>query len=478
VKKSFANLRAREEGLRAKTQRAAKTQEAKPNEAPSVIDKQVLSLPESVPGLYNRSFMRILVIGSGGREHAIAWKLAASPHSKELYCAPGNAGIAETATCLPADVNDPNGLASLAESIRPDLTVIGPEAPLVAGVANAFRARGLRMVGPTAAAAQLEGSKIFAKEFTTRHSIPTARFVACDSPDAARGALRKQFEFPVVVKADGLAAGKGVRIANNQADFDAAIDQMMVQRVFGEAGSRLLLEECLVGREASVMVFTDGRDYKTIVPAQDHKRAYDGDQGPNTGGMGSFSTPDLIDEATLARVTSEIIEPTLEGMAAEGTPFAGVLYAGLMLTRDGPKLIEYNARLGDPETQAVLVRLESDLLEIFDAAVDGTIGSTSIGWSDDSSVCVVAASGGYPGEFEKGKPITGLDQARSVEGIVIFHSGTVRDEQGSFLTSGGRVLGITARAKTLESAKRKAYEAISCVKFDRMHYRTDIARGT
>lgn len=421
--------------------------------------------------------MRILVIGSGGREHAVAWKLAASPHCKELYCAPGNAGIAEIATCLPVDVNDPNSLASLAESIKPDLTVIGPEAPLVAGVANAFRARGLRMVGPTATAAQLEGSKIFAKEFTRRHSIPTARFVACDSPDIAREALRKQFRFPVVVKADGLAAGKGVRIANDHADFDSAINHMMIERVFGEAGSRLLLEECLVGREASVMVFTDGRDHKAIVPAQDHKRAYDGDQGPNTGGMGSFSTPDLIDEATLARVTSEIIEPTLKGIAAEGSPFTGVLYAGLMLTSDGPKLIEYNARLGDPETQAVLVRLESDLVEIFDAIVDGRIGSTSIDWSDDSSVCVVAASGGYPGEFEKGKPITGLEKAKSVEGVVIFHSGTVRDEQGSFLTAGGRVLGITARAQTLGTARARAYEAISRVDFDRIHYRRDIASG-
>ena len=421
--------------------------------------------------------MKILVIGSGGREHALAWKLASSAHTIKLYCAPGNAGIGDVATCLPANVNDPIGLASLAESIRAELTVIGPEAPLVAGVAEAFRAQGLRMVGPSAAAARLEGSKIFAKEFTTRHSIPTARFVACDSPETAREALRKEFKFPVVVKADGLAAGKGVRIANDQAEFDAAINQMMVERVFGEAGSRLLLEECLVGREASVMIFTDGRDYKTIVPAQDHKRVYDGDQGPNTGGMGSFSTPDLIDDATLARIESEIIEPTLEGMAAEGNPFSGVLYAGLMLTGDGPELIEYNARLGDPETQAVLVRLESDLVEIFDAVIDGRIGSTSIEWSADSSVCVAAASGGYPGAFEKGKPITGLEEAQSVEGVVIFHSGTVRDDQCGFLTSGGRVLGLTARASTLHQARTRAYEAMRHINFDGLHYRSDIAAG-
>jgi phosphoribosylamine--glycine ligase len=421
--------------------------------------------------------MRILVIGSGGREHALVWKIASSPHTSELYCAPGNAGIAEIATCVPANVNDPTGLASLAESIGAELTVIGPEAPLVAGVAEAFRARGLRMVGPTAAAAQLEGSKIFTKEFTTRHSIPTARFVACDSYESAHEASRKQFQFPVVVKADGLAAGKGVRIASDQSDFDAAINEMMVERIFGEAGSRLVLEECLVGREASVMVFTDGRDYRPIVPAQDHKRVFDGDQGPNTGGMGSFSTPELIDEASLARIASEIIEPTLEGMAAEGNPFSGILYAGLMLTGDGPMLIEFNARFGDPETQAVLARLESDLVEIFNAVIDGRIGSTSIEWSEDSSVCVVAASGGYPGSFEKGKPITGLDETKSIDGVVIFHSGTVRDEQGSFLTSGGRVLGVTARANTLRQARARAYDAMSYIKFEGLHYRRDIAEG-
>jgi phosphoribosylamine--glycine ligase len=419
--------------------------------------------------------MNILVIGSGGREHALAWKLASSPHTKQLSCAPGNAGIAQIATCLPANVNDPISLASLAESIGAHLTVIGPEAPLVAGVAEAFRARGLRLVGPSSAAARLEGSKISAKEFTTRHSIPTARFVACDSPETAREALRTEFKFPVVVKADGLAAGKGVRIAGDQAEFDAAINEMLVERVFGDAGSRLLLEECLVGREASVMIFTDGRDYKTIVPAQDYKRVYDGDQGPNTGGMGSFSTPGLIDNATLTRIKLELIEPTLEGMASEGTPFAGVLYFGLMLTSEGPKLIEYNARLGDPETQAVLVRLDTDLVEIFDAVIDGRIASTTIDWSNDSSVCVVAASGGYPGEFEKGKLITGLEAASSVEGVVVFHAGTQRDEQGNYLTSGGRVLGVTARANTLANARSRAYEAMSKISFDGMHYRSDIA---
>ena len=418
--------------------------------------------------------MKILVIGSGGREHAITWKLASSPHTSQLYCSPGNAGMSEIASCLPADVNDSIGLATLAESIGADLTVVGPEAPLVSGVAEALRSRGLRVVGPSSAAARLEGSKIFAKQFTARHSIPTARFVACDSPASARDAL-EQFQFPVVVKADVLAAGKGVRIVGDQQEFEAAIKAMMVNLVFGDAGSRVLLEECLVGREASVMVFTDGRDYKTIVPAQDYKRVFDSDKGPNTGGMGSFSTPGLIDDAMLARITREIIEPTLEGMVSEGNPFSGILYAGLMLTDDGPKLIEYNARLGDPETQAVLMRLDSDLVEIFESIIAGQIGSTSIEWSADSSVCVVAASGGYPGEFEKAKQIKGFGDAKLVEGVAVFHAGTARDDAGNFVTAGGRVLGVTARAATLADARLRAYEAVGKIIFDKMHYRTDIA---
>ena len=422
--------------------------------------------------------MKILVIGSGGREHAICWKLKQSPRTSQLYCAPGNAGISEIATCVPASVSDPEGLASLAESTGVDLTVIGPEAPLVAGVAEAFRARGKRMVGPTPEAAQLEGSKIFAKQFMARHSIPTARFRACDSPDEARTAQTSEFEFPIVVKADGLAAGKGVRIAHDQNEFDAAITAMMVEGVFGKAGSRVVLEECLFGREASLMLFTDGRDYKAIVPAQDYKRVSDGDMGPNTGGMGSFSTPGLIDDAMLARITGEIVEPTLVGMASEGNPFSGVLYTGLMFTRDGPRVIEYNARLGDPETQAVLMRLDSDLVEVLDAIIDGRIGSTSIAWSNDSSVCIIAASGGYPGEFEKGKIINGLEEAKRIDGAVVFHAGTALDDRGRFINSGGRVLGVTGHGDTLEEARARAYKAMSLISFEGCHYRTDIARSS
>ena len=418
--------------------------------------------------------MKILVIGSGGREHAICWKLSQSPHTSELYCAQGNAGIAEIATCYPANLNDAAGLASLAESLDAELTVIGPEAPLVAGVAEAFHERRLKVIGPSSDAAQLEGSKIFAKEFMARHSIPTARFTICHSPEAAREALEGHYTLPVVVKADGLAAGKGVRIPADRREFDEAINAMMVERVFGDAGSAVVLEECLVGREASLMIFTDGKDYQVIPAAQDYKRVEDGDLGPNTGGMGSFSTPGLIDNASLGRITREIVEPTLEGIAGEGRPFRGVLYTGLMLTAEGPVVIEYNARLGDPETQAVLMRLDSDLVEIFDAILAGRIGSVPLNWSTDSSVCVVAASAGYPGKFEKGKPITGLADAGAIEGVVVFHSGTARDEQGRLTTAGGRVLGVAARAATLDESCSRAYEAISRIDFEGMRYRKDI----
>ncbi len=419
--------------------------------------------------------MKILVIGSGGREHSITWKLSKSDTRPDLYCAPGNAGIAEIATCFPADVNDAGSLANLAKSINADLTVIGPEAPLVAGVAEAFNSIGLRLVGPSTEAARLEGSKIFAKQFMARHLIPTARFTACHSPESARVARAMEYEFPVVIKADGLAAGKGVFIAPNQEAFDLAIRTLMEDRIFGDAGSRIVLEQCLRGREASLMIFTDGRDYKIIPPAQDYKRVGDNDEGLNTGGMGSFSTPGLIDEAMLTRIRLEIIEPTLAGLAEEGHPFCGVLYTGLMFTEDGPRVIEYNARLGDPETQAVLARLESDLVDIFNSIADGRVDEQPIEWSDDSTVCIVAASGGYPSDFEKGKPITGLKEAKTLEGVEVFHAGTMRDEQGSFLTSAGRVLGVTARAATLEDARARAYEAIQKINFERIHYRKDIA---
>lgn len=419
--------------------------------------------------------MKVLVIGSGGREHAIAWKLSLSRHAERIYAVPGNAGIAEVATCLSADLEDVDGLAELARQIGADLTVVGPEAPLVAGIADAFAARGLNLVGPSRLAARLEGSKVFAKQFMWRHSIPTARFAICESPEEARAALEREFQFPVVVKADGLAAGKGVRIVADRREFEDAINAIMVERVFGPAGSRIVLEECLFGQEASVMLFTDGRDYRLIAPARDYKRAYDGDLGPNTGGMGSFSTPGLIPDDLTELIRRRIIEPTLEGMAAEGNPFSGALYLGLMLTQSGPMVLEYNARLGDPETQVVIMRLTSDLVEICEAIVDRQVGQLELNWSSDSAVCVVMASGGYPGQFQRGKPIEGIEAAHSIEGVVIFHAGTARDRRGNLITAGGRVLGVTARAPSLEAARARAYEAASKISFDGMHYRRDIA---
>ena len=419
--------------------------------------------------------MRILVIGSGGREHTLVWKLRQSPHAREVYCAPGNAGIAQIATCVPVDVTDPTGIAGLAKSIKADLTVIGPEAPLVAGVADELAGRKLRMVGPSRAAAQLEGSKAFAKRFMVRNQIPTGRFTVCETPQAAQEALKSDYQFPVVIKADGLAAGKGVRIVMDQAEFDLAINEMMVKRVFGAAGTRVVIEECLTGREASIMVFTDGKEFRTIVPAQDFKRVNDADEGPNTGGMGSFSTPGLIEGSMLARIKREIIMPTLEGLTKERSPFKGILFAGLMLTAEGPKVIEFNARLGDPETQVSLSRLESDLVELFEAIVDGEIGSGRLDWTHNSTVCVVLTSGGYPGDFKKGLPISGLEEASAVEGTMIFHAGTAFDGKHGFVTSGGRVLGVTARGGTLEAARNQAYLAASKISFEGMHFRRDIA---
>jgi phosphoribosylamine--glycine ligase len=418
---------------------------------------------------------KVLVIGSGGREHAIVWKLKQSPRVSEIYCAPGNGGISQTARCVPVDANNAKSLADLAQSVGADLTIVGPEAPLVLGVVQEFNRRGLRIVGPNADAARLEGSKVFAKQFMSRHRIPTARFVVCASASEAREAFNREFKLPVVVKADGLAAGKGVRIATTEDEFEEAVTAMMIERVFGDAGSQILLEECLVGREASLMLVTDGRDYKTIAPAQDYKRVDDRDQGPNTGGMGTFSTPGLIDAQTMDRICRETVEPTLEAMAAEGNPFSGFLYVGLMLTSEGPQVIEYNCRLGDPETQSVMMRLNSDLLEIGEAIVNGVVGSCSVEWSDESSVCVVLASAGYPGSFQKRKPIAGLKAAGSLEGVVVFHAGTSIEEGVGLVTSGGRVLGVTARGTSLNDARSLAYKAVGEINFDGMHYRKDIA---
>jgi phosphoribosylamine--glycine ligase len=393
----------------------------------------------------------------------------------EVVCAPGNAGIAGVARLAPGNAEDVGAVANLAESMRADLTVVGPEAPLVAGLADELRRRGLRVVGHSAAAARLEGSKIFAKQFMTRNDIPTARFTACHSPESARAAVRlENFGFPVVIKADGLAAGKGVVIAGTVEEADEAIETMMVAGKYGEAGARVVVEEALTGREASLFYFTDGVRLIPAPPARDYKRVGDGDAGPNTGGMGSYSAEGLLDPALERRVLEEVAEPTVRRMREEGHPLSGVLYVGLMLTDDGPKVLEYNLRFGDPETQPVLTRLDSDVLEVFEGIAEGSLAGVEPSWSSDAALCVVLASGGYPDSYEKGKVIEGLDAASAVHGVTVFHAGTASAADGRVVTSGGRVLGVTARAASLDAARERAYEAVGRISFEGAIYRRDI----
>jgi phosphoribosylamine--glycine ligase len=419
--------------------------------------------------------MKVLVIGSGGREHAICWALSRSSKAPEIIAVPGNAGIAGLGRCIPGDPDDVAAMASLAEELDVDLTIVGPEAPLVAGIADEFRRRGLRVVGHGQAAAMLEGSKIFSKEFMSRHGIPTARFVVCDSADFARQTVRSgEFGFPVVIKADGLAAGKGVVIASSQAEADEAIDAMMTRRTLGAAGTRVLIEEALVGREASLIYFTDGERLVPLPPAQDYKRIGDGDTGPNTGGMGTFSTDGLLDEDVVRIVRETIAEPTVRHMRLEGAPLSGMMFVGVMLTDAGPMVLEYNMRFGDPETQSELKRLDSDLLDIFEGIADGSLERISPVWTSDATLCLVLASNGYPGAIEKGKRIDGLADAAMVEGVTVFHAGTAIGPDGSTVTSGGRVLGVTARARTLSEARERAYEAARRIHFDGKVNRSDI----
>jgi phosphoribosylamine--glycine ligase len=419
--------------------------------------------------------VKVLVVGSGGREHTLAWKLKQSPQVEEVYCAPGNAGTALLGQNVPLKDNDVPGLIDFARSSGIGLTMVGPEAPLVIGIVDEFREQGLRVVGPTKEAAQLEGSKVFTKRFLKRHNIPTAAFDVFDDATKAEAALRSgQFEFPTVVKADGLAAGKGVIISQDLDEALAAIAMIMRDRKFGESGNRVLIEEFLQGEEASFMVLTDGKNILPMVPSQDHKAIFDGDLGPNTGGMGAYSTDALLTPDLRQEILDKIIVPTVEGMAAQGTPFEGVLYAGLMLTDRGPQVLEYNVRFGDPETQAVLPRLKSDLLEAFLAVADGDVTGCELEWSTDAAVCVVIASAGYPGAYEKNKEITGISMAEDDSDTVVFHAGSKLDDD-RVLTSGGRVLGVTSLASSLESAIMRTYEAVNKIHFEGMYYRRDIA---
>ena len=419
--------------------------------------------------------MRVLVIGGGGREHALCWAIARSPRVSEVVCSPGNAGIERVARCVPGNPEDAGAMANLAEQMGAGLTVVGPEAPLVDGLADEFRRRGLRVVGHNRSAAMLEGSKVFAKQFMARCDVPTARFTVCDSPEAARIAVRNgTLGLPVVVKADGLAAGKGVRIADTVEAADEAIQAFMVDRELGEAGSRVVLEEALVGREASLIYLTDGVRIVPLPAAQDYKRIGDGDTGPNTGGMGTFSVDGLVDDETSRLVLDTIVEPTVRLMREEGAALSGVLFVGLMLTADGPKVLEYNLRFGDPETQSILARLDSDILDLFEGIADGSLEGREARWSADAALCLVLASRGYPGPIEKGQAIEGLEEAEAIDGVTVFHAGTARGPEGSVVTSGGRVLGVTARAATLGEARARAYEAASRIQFDGKAFRNDI----
>ena len=421
--------------------------------------------------------MKVFVIGSGGREHALVWSLARSPLVKQIYSATANAGILKQTTPAGADAGDVNSISEFVAREKIGLVVIGPEQPLVDGLADALVERGVAVFGPSRAAAKLEGSKVFAKEFMTRHDIPTPRYrVADNAEDALKAVTGGWFSFPVVVKAEGLAAGKGVIIAEDEAQARRAIGDLLIDRKLGEAGARLVIEECLAGRELSYLVFSDGKDYVSMPVAQDHKRAFDHDRGPNTGGMGAFSTPGLLDGPLERRIISEVVEPTLDAARAEGFPFRGVLYCGLMITGDGPKTLEYNVRFGDPETQAILRRLDSDFAEIALAVAQGRLSNARPRWSNETTTCVVIASAGYPGSYSTGKPITGIDEAERVDGVVVFHSGTKLDAGGEIETAGGRVLGVTARAATLEEAAARAYEAVGRIRFDGMRFRRDIGR--
>jgi phosphoribosylamine--glycine ligase len=417
--------------------------------------------------------MKVLVLGGGGREHALVWKLKQSSRVSQLYCAPGNGGIADEAECLAADLKSLDSMVALATRLQPDLTLVGPELPLTLGVVDEFTRRGWRAFGPTQAAARLESSKSFAKEFLQRHHIPTAPFAICDSIEQVKSAIG-HFHTPVVVKADGLAAGKGVVIAKNKEEATSVAADMLSGKMLGDAGSRVVLEECLKGDELSFLVFSDGERVAPLVGAQDHKRVGDGDTGPNTGGMGAYSTADIVDDRMRDWLVNHIARPVVAGMKAEGTEFKGVLYCGLMMTARGPMVLEFNCRFGDPETQPILMRLESDLVDALEASIDGRVSDGDFKWTRDASVCVVMSSGGYPGTFEQGKRIDGLEEANAVKGVKVFHAGTSKRE-GAYYSAGGRVLGVTARAADLETAVEHAYEACGKISFAGAHYRKDIA---
>ena len=419
--------------------------------------------------------MRILLIGGGGREHALAWKLVQSPKVEKLYAAPGNPGMAllQKCECINLNVDDLEGVADYAEEKSIDLTVVGPEAPLVAGLADVFKRRGLPVFGPSKAAAQLEGSKAFSKELMAKYNIPTAFFKICEDIETAKAYVEEKGA-PIVVKADGLAAGKGVVVAMTKAEALEAIDEMMGDHKFGAAGARLVLEEYMEGEEASLLSFTDGKTVVPMIAAQDHKRVFDGDEGPNTGGMGTYAPAPVMTDILRLKATELILKPVVAAMAKEGTPYQGCLYAGLMIKGDSVKVVEFNCRFGDPETQVVLPLLDGDLAEIMLACATGTLDKAEVAWHDKAAVCVVMASGGYPESYEKGKEITGLAAAEEDKDVVVFHAGT-KEAEGKIVTSGGRVLGVTAVDSSIKAARDRAYAAVEKIAFEKNFYRKDIA---
>jgi len=416
--------------------------------------------------------MKVLILGSGGREHALAWAVQRSKRVTEIVCAPGNGGMAQIARCVAVNLNSLESMVAVAVAEQPGLTIVGPELALSLGIVDALQERGLRVFGPTRAAAMLESSKGFAKRFLQRHNIPTANYAVCTSADELEKAV-DLFHPPIVVKADGLASGKGVVICQSRRTAVEAAQSLFTGKMLGDAGQPVIIEEFLDGDEISFLCLTDGKHVAPLVPAQDHKRIGEGDTGPNTGGMGVYSTDTMLEPHMTEWILHHIAEPTVRGMAEEDTPFSGVLYCGLMMTARGPQVLEFNARFGDPETQAILMRLESDLVEALEACIDGRLSETELHWSPGASACVVASSAGYPGSYKTGLPIGGLADAARVPGVQVFHAGTSLVD-GQTLTAGGRVLGVTAAAGSLEEALARAYEAMDLIRFEGIYYRRDI----
>ena len=420
--------------------------------------------------------MKVLIVGGGGREHAIAWKVAKSPKVEKLYCAPGNAGIAEVAECVNIGVMEFDKLTAFARENQIDLTIIGPDDPLAAGAVDAFEAAGLRVFGPRKNAAILEASKAFSKDLMKKYGIPTAAYETFDTPEAALNYLETA-PVPIVLKADGLALGKGVLICNTREEAKEGVKTLMLDKQFGHAGDRIVVEQFMTGREVSVLSFVDGKTIKIMTSAQDHKRAKDGDQGLNTGGMGTFSPSPFYTPEVDEFCKKHIYQATVDAMKAEGREFKGIIFFGLMLTADGPKVLEYNARFGDPETQVVLPRMKNDIVDVFEACVDGTLDQIDLQFEDNAAVCVVLASDGYPEHYEKGKKITGLENFKDKDGYYVFHAGSKFDAEGNILTNGGRVLGVTATGKDLKEARANAYKATEWVNFENKYMRHDIGHA-